>query len=109
MPADAITTDATPHEIRLADYTPPTFLIDTVDLRFDLDEVATKVVARLALRRNPAAPARSALHLDGESLTLVRLTRDGVQLTAAEYHETCLLYTSPSPRDGLLSRMPSSA
>ena len=24
-------------------------------------------------------------------------------------YETCLLYTSPSPRDGLLSRMPSSA
>ena len=24
-------------------------------------------------------------------------------------HATCLLYTSPSPRDGLLSRMPSSA
>ena len=26
-----------------------------------------------------------------------------------EYESTCLLYTSPSPRDGLLSRMPSSA
>ena len=25
------------------------------------------------------------------------------------YGKTCLLYTSPSPRDGLLSRMPSSA
>ena len=25
------------------------------------------------------------------------------------YHRNCLLYTSPSPRDGLLSRMPSSA
>ena len=25
------------------------------------------------------------------------------------HHLTCLLYTSPSPRDGLLSRMPSSA
>ena len=25
------------------------------------------------------------------------------------YITTCLLYTSPSPRDGLLSRMPSSA
>ena len=25
------------------------------------------------------------------------------------YDRTCLLYTSPSPRDGLLSRMPSSA
>ena len=31
--------------------------------------------------------------------------------TAAAYTEltACLLYTSPSPRDGLLSRMPSSA
>ena len=28
---------------------------------------------------------------------------------AAEDAENCLLYTSPSPRDGLLSRMPSSA
>ena len=27
----------------------------------------------------------------------------------ADYGTTCLLYTSPSPRDGLLSRMPSSA
>ena len=26
-----------------------------------------------------------------------------------DHHEACLLYTSPSPRDGLLSRMPSSA
>ena len=25
------------------------------------------------------------------------------------YYKCCLLYTSPSPRDGLLSRMPSSA
>ena len=25
------------------------------------------------------------------------------------YHRSCLLYTSPSPRDRLLSRMPSSA
>ena len=28
---------------------------------------------------------------------------------AFEVHDICLLYTSPSPRDGLLSRMPSSA
>ena len=34
------------------------------------------------------------------------------ELTSAltgEWGEACLLYTSPSPRDGLLSRMPSSA
>ena len=30
-------------------------------------------------------------------------------LPKAKFDETCLLYTSPSPRDGLLSRMPSSA
>ena len=30
------------------------------------------------------------------------------ELFEAEYNH-CLLYTSPSPRDGLLSRMPSSA
>ena len=27
----------------------------------------------------------------------------------AAHRKSCLLYTSPSPRDGLLSRMPSSA
>ena len=68
-----------PTEIRLADYAPPAFLIDTVDLSFELDEAATRVVSRLALRRNPAAPAGAPLHLDGEALTLVRLPRDGAR------------------------------
>ena len=31
------------------------------------------------------------------------------QALVAAQSEPCLLYTSPSPRDGLLSRMPSSA
>ena len=37
---------------------------------------------------------------------------DGVNyhfVTREEFVKICLLYTSPSPRDGLLSRMPSSA
>ena len=33
----------------------------------------------------------------------------GGQLMLTTEVENCLLYTSPSPRDGLLSRMPSSA
>ena len=33
----------------------------------------------------------------------------GGPLPVEEVRDTCLLYTSPSPRDGLLSRMPSSA
>ena len=32
-----------------------------------------------------------------------------VRLGYSLYYDACLLYTSPSPRDGLLSRMPSSA
>ena len=32
-----------------------------------------------------------------------------IHLLALHYGVRCLLYTSPSPRDGLLSRMPSSA
>ena len=31
------------------------------------------------------------------------------ELLASNLAQACLLYTSPSPRDGLLSRMPSSA
>ena len=37
-----------------------------------------------------------------------RLVHEGVCRWAV-WQKTCLLYTSPSPRDGLLSRMPSSA
>ena len=37
----------------------------------------------------------------------VQALRPDVIVNAAAH--TCLLYTSPSPRDGLLSRMPSSA
>ena len=33
----------------------------------------------------------------------------GDTTTVVAYDSNCLLYTSPSPRDGLLSRMPSSA
>ena len=33
----------------------------------------------------------------------------GAEVIKIENPFTCLLYTSPSPRDGLLSRMPSSA
>ena len=47
------------------------------------------------------------------SAALAGLTRpDGTRpllIAVTQLTSTCLLYTSPSPRDGLLSRMPSSA
>ena len=48
------------------------------------------------------------------SLTMVGLPEAAVKeskdrVRSAIINSGCLLYTSPSPRDGLLSRMPSSA
>ena len=76
MPLDVSSAppQTTPHETRLADYQPPAFLVETVDLAFDLDEAATRVRSRLVVRRNPAAAdADAPLSLDGEALTLVRI------------------------------------
>jgi aminopeptidase N len=76
----------TPRETRLADYRPPDFLIDTVDLSFDLDEAATRVRSRVALRRNPASADKGApLALHGQDVTLVRLALDGAELGANRY------------------------
>ena len=40
---------------------------------------------------------------------IVKGFADRVEIDGELYSNACLLYTSPSPRDGLLSRMPSSA
>ena len=46
---------------------------------------------------------------DRGELGLMRHDRARKQLIEEIERQICLLYTSPSPRDGLLSRMPSSA
>ena len=53
---------AAPKPTRLKDYGPPAFLVDTVELTFQLGEAETIVKSRLAVRRNPAAddPGRTA-------------------------------------------------
>ncbi len=76
---------ATPTPTRRADYRPPAFLVDAVDLRFELDPAATLVHAMLTLRRNPAAGADEALWLDGEALELVSIALDGTPLDRARY------------------------
>ena len=42
-------------------------------------------------------------------LTVARIDADDVDENSAAQSLACLLYTSPSPRDATLSRMPSSA
>ena len=62
----------TPRPIYLKDYRPPSFLIDRVELRFELDEQDARVHSRMEFRRNPAAdPGDGALRLDGEQIELL--------------------------------------
>ena len=57
------------------------------------------------LYTGPASSADEA----GEVQIVEDLINKGVAGIAISPSNACLLYTSPSPRDGLLSRMPSSA
>jgi aminopeptidase N len=73
------TATAPQRKVRLADYRPPDWLVDDVALAFDLAPMATRVTARLSLRRNPARAkeGRADLALDGRNLTLVEAKIDG--------------------------------
>jgi len=77
---------ATPQPIRLDDYAPPPYLIDTVDLDFRLAPESTQVRSRLAMRPNPAGrTASAALVLDGETIALQSVLLDGQPLPASRY------------------------
>ncbi len=76
-----------PRPVRLQDYRPPDWLIETVDLDVSLDPNATKVHAKLKLKPNIAG-APAPLVLDGEELRLVSLHLDGKPLPAENYVAT---------------------
>ena len=83
--ADVAVRDA-PRTIFLKDYVPPAYLVDVVDLHFDLDEDATTVRSRLVMRRNEAAQAGdSNLVLNGSHQQLLNIKLDGKQLNVGEY------------------------
>jgi aminopeptidase N len=92
--------DATPRSIRLEDYQPPAYLIDTADLNVDLRPGGTRVRSVLALRRNPAAPAQSgALRLNGEGLELLSIALDGHPLDERGYAVDAESLTLLAPPD----------
>lgn len=85
-----------PGTIRRADYTPPPFLIETVDLDVELGKETTVVVSRLAVRRNPAAAAAPAdLVLDGKKMELVSVQLDGKPARHEVTPETLTLHGVP--------------
>ena len=76
----------TPGTIYLKDYQPPAFLIDAVNLRFDLHETETLVTSVLAVRANPVAmKAAPELVLDGDHLQLIYVKLNGHKLAAGDY------------------------
>jgi aminopeptidase N len=79
-----MTEKTTPKTYYLKDYQPPAYLIDRVELCFQLDQQATQVHSVLHLRRNSQGPG-GPLRLDGEGLNTLELRLDGRPLAPGEY------------------------
>lgn len=90
-------TESVPAVKKLSEYTPPDFLVDSVDLHFSLNPKRTRVVSKLRLRRNGAGSA--PLILDGEDIELISASIDGHTLARREYSLTKSGLTIPGMPD----------
>ena len=90
----------TPQPIRLSEYRPPAFLIDEVALDFDLEPSATRVKARLKVRRN--GEGDEPLVLDGVRLKLQSVAIDGRALSDADYALSAEQLSIPSLPDAFV-------
>lgn len=90
----------TPPVIHLKDYKPSAYLIDEVNLDFQLLPKATKVSSLIKMKPNPKAEADAALVLDGEMIKLKSIRIDGVALSETEDYvvaeETLTIFKPPS-------------
>src|SRR5215467_10569360 len=77
-----------PRPVRLQDYRPPDWLVETVELDVSLDPSAARVRAALLLKPNPKSVAPAPLLLDGDGLKLVSLHLDGAPLAPEHYVAT---------------------
>ncbi|HBF28362.1 aminopeptidase N [Rhizobium sp.] len=74
--------------IRLADYRPTDFVLERVDLTFELDPTETKVEARLIFHRREGADPKAPLVLDGDELVLSSVLFDQIEIEAERYTAT---------------------
>jgi aminopeptidase N len=100
--------DVKPKTVLRSAYRVPDYLIDTVDLEFDLHEDGTHVDARLGVRRRADASDEDApLVLVGEDLELREIEIDGRPLGASEYRieEDRLVISAPPGHFELRTRV----
>ena len=91
--------------IRLEDYRPSDWLIDTVDLDISLHPTKTRVRSLLSLRPNPAGRPDAPLVLDGDELSLGALRLDGLLIDESAYSitaQTLTLHAPPARRFTLM-------
>lgn len=71
------------------EYQIPSYLIDEIDLNFDLQEDHTQVISRMRIRHHRLSQSKSRdLYLNGEELTLISVSMNGQALTTAQYTQT---------------------
>ena len=87
-----------PQTIYRQDYTPPSYLVDTVELGFDLDPARTVVASRIRMRHNPDSTSRS-IELHGEHIELVQVRLNGKLLKPSQYKLTPGMLTIPKAPD----------
>jgi aminopeptidase N len=92
----------TPQTIYRKDYTAPSFLVETVELGFDLDPNRTIVSSRLTMTHNPDSAQRD-IELYGQNLELVALRMNGITLGKRDYRiDDKLLIIADAPDEVVL-------
>ncbi|MFQ6548316.1 aminopeptidase N [Aestuariibius sp. 2305UL40-4] len=86
--------DAAPQRIHLADYRPPSHLVEDVHLTFQLDPKATRVTSRIRFKPNPDSE-ETGFRLHGEGLTLISAKIDGTRVDP-EMVEDGLVVAAPN-------------
>lgn len=72
-------------QIYLKDYSPPPFLVESIDLEFDLKPNKTRITATSKIKRNDAAQnSENQLILNGEKLELVEIELNNKPLSPSD-------------------------